>query len=329
MQVAPPANGKKLWRVKRTPSIGSSSMEADLSLECLNSSLKISAAGRLALCKRPPTKRPKLKPGMPRDFIFVDLSPIKTELEDETSSVPAASSTSTDSDPLSPLSLINYSFQESCLDEDISQCSFDGTFIDSSTMREEDEFFELGIMDMGFGALQSQVLPLEADLYLDSFQQHDDVYDTTKNDYKIQFDELRPRSKKVRPTSLYPKTKSAGGIQFKTYRGPKTFKKSSGGCASLELEFSFFDNSAYISRSTGSDSLAVGSCDQFLDTFLHIPSTKEDSHDDSFFDFSDASLMQGINVGNEESIQSPINFDFPTTNYFFDSKLNELCFSSI
>ncbi|CAN3373149.1 hypothetical protein DIURU_001196 [Diutina rugosa] len=72
-QVLPPANGKKLWRVKRQ-----ASETQDRSAECLNNSLKISAAGAKFTVKRPPGRRPKNRPGKPKDFVFVDLSPIKS-----------------------------------------------------------------------------------------------------------------------------------------------------------------------------------------------------------------------------------------------------------
>ncbi|KAK6205500.1 uncharacterized protein RJT21DRAFT_132283 [Scheffersomyces amazonensis] len=90
-EILPPANGKKLWRVKRLISsdVTSTSNAAtthaiDSSVECLNNSLRISAAGNRLTTKRPPLRRPKNKPGKPKDFVFVDLSPVKTdESEDE------------------------------------------------------------------------------------------------------------------------------------------------------------------------------------------------------------------------------------------------------
>ncbi|ABN68140.1 predicted protein [Scheffersomyces stipitis CBS 6054] len=86
--VLPPANGKKLWRVKRTVSGSHGShtstndandTQTDSSLECLNNSLKIAAAAGKFSMRRPPLRRPKNKPGKPKDFVFVDLSPVKTE----------------------------------------------------------------------------------------------------------------------------------------------------------------------------------------------------------------------------------------------------------
>lgn len=83
MHVLPPANGKKLWRIKRLVS-GSPSTDASSSLACFNSSMKISAAGKQFMARRPPLKRPKLKPGMPRDFVFVDLLPVKLDEDEKT-----------------------------------------------------------------------------------------------------------------------------------------------------------------------------------------------------------------------------------------------------
>ncbi|KAI5964082.1 uncharacterized protein KGF55_002024 [Candida pseudojiufengensis] len=92
--VLPPANGKKLWRVKRTPSLTNNSNSnnnstshnnnhSQTSVECLNNSLKIVAAAQKFTVKRPPLRRPKNKPGKPKDFVFVDLSPIKSDEEVE------------------------------------------------------------------------------------------------------------------------------------------------------------------------------------------------------------------------------------------------------
>ncbi|KAI5957833.1 hypothetical protein KGF57_003100 [Candida theae] len=82
--VLPPANGKKLWRVKRSvssSSTSSTSNQSQPSVECLNSSLKIAAAGSKFSIRRPPMRRPKNKPGKPKDFVFVDLSPVKSDEE--------------------------------------------------------------------------------------------------------------------------------------------------------------------------------------------------------------------------------------------------------
>ncbi|CAI5759988.1 unnamed protein product [Candida verbasci] len=79
--VLPPSNGKKLWRVKRVNS-NSSTPHINNSSECLNNSLRIAAAAAKFTIKRPPLRRPKNKPGKPKDFVFVDLSPIKSEEEE-------------------------------------------------------------------------------------------------------------------------------------------------------------------------------------------------------------------------------------------------------
>ncbi|CAD1811887.1 hypothetical protein FOB58_003981 [Candida parapsilosis] len=85
--VLPPANGKKLWRVKRSVSSSSSShssnsTQSQTSVECLNNSLKIAAAASKFSIRRPPMRRPKNKPGKPKDFVFVDLSPVKSDEEE-------------------------------------------------------------------------------------------------------------------------------------------------------------------------------------------------------------------------------------------------------
>ncbi|PSK77842.1 hypothetical protein CJJ07_002283 [Candidozyma auris] len=86
MHVLPPANGKKLWRVKRRSVSGSMAQTDASSLECFNSSMKMSAAGKQSMARRPPLKRPKSKPGMPKDFVFVDLSPVKSDSDSASAS---------------------------------------------------------------------------------------------------------------------------------------------------------------------------------------------------------------------------------------------------
>lgn len=82
-RIEPPANGTKMWRVKRSVSashqshLKNSKLDPNSSVECLQNSLKISAAGNQYQVRKPPLRRPKNKPGMPKDFVFVDLSPVK------------------------------------------------------------------------------------------------------------------------------------------------------------------------------------------------------------------------------------------------------------
>ncbi|CAR65808.1 DEHA2E12386p [Debaryomyces hansenii CBS767] len=79
-----PPNGQKRWRItsrkSNSSTIGSKNSKIPKSqrvIQCLQNSLQIAAAGQQYQGKMPPSKRPKNKPGMPKDFIFVDLSPVK------------------------------------------------------------------------------------------------------------------------------------------------------------------------------------------------------------------------------------------------------------
>ncbi|CCE87010.1 Piso0_005536 [Millerozyma farinosa CBS 7064] len=87
IKVAPPANGKKLWRVKKA---GAAKQSTDTSstVECWQNSLRIAAGsgGKRYSARRSGTlKRPKNRPGMPKNFVFVDLSPVKKEAADASS----------------------------------------------------------------------------------------------------------------------------------------------------------------------------------------------------------------------------------------------------
>ena len=79
-----PPNGQKRWRITSSKSNsltkGSKNSKIPKSqrvIQCLQNSLQIAAAGQQYQGRMPPSKRPKNKPGMPKDFIFVDLSPVK------------------------------------------------------------------------------------------------------------------------------------------------------------------------------------------------------------------------------------------------------------
>lgn len=332
MQVAPPANGKKLWRVKRALSVGSSSIETDLSIECLNSSLKISAAGRLALGKRPPAKRPKLKPGMPKDFVFVDLSPIKTSPEDDTTLRAIANTTPplTDSNPLSPLSLGNYSFHGSSLDEDISQCGYDTTFQDSSMMMNDSVLFGLGLMNLGYEYPQAQPMAMDHDSFFDSLQQDNQTsYPTPELDFTVQLEETKQIHKRSKSVS-FPRSNSAGGFQFKTYKGPKAIRKHARKNLRSVLDSNIsFNPSAYLENISSDSLVECTSCDQFLESFLRPASEVQEIHQTGFFDLSSATVMKRTNTVNEECLQSPISFDFLATNDFFKEDLNAFCFPCV
>lgn len=84
-----------MWRVKRKPSTSSGSASNSTSIECLNNSLKISTAAASYVVKRPPLRRPKNKPGKPKDFVFVDLSPVKSEEQEVVPKVSAKSTSNT------------------------------------------------------------------------------------------------------------------------------------------------------------------------------------------------------------------------------------------
>lgn len=69
-------NSTKLKRTKK------SKLDPNSSIKCLQNSLKISAAGNPCQVRKPRSKRPKNKPGMPKEFVFVDLSPVKSVVDD-------------------------------------------------------------------------------------------------------------------------------------------------------------------------------------------------------------------------------------------------------
>lgn len=111
-RVQPPANGKKLWRVKNK----SPSQHESNTIACLQNSLRITASGKKFSVKKPQLKRPKNKPGCPRDFVFVDLSPVK---EEDNKKLPPSPVSSVNSDEFSNDGNSDTSFDTSVYDFDL------------------------------------------------------------------------------------------------------------------------------------------------------------------------------------------------------------------
>lgn len=229
MQVLPPANGKKLWRVRRSVSSGKpASSDSISSLECLNNSLRISAAGKSFSVRRPPMKRPKSKPGMPKDFVFVDLSPVKSS--DEEVSAPSSTlssptlATTVSVDRNLPLSL-NESF-----DEDLySLNNYNNYNSYSNPVFDDSALLGLGLLNVSYDGMpqqedvsmqmQQDQLAFQRFMQLQSYNQ----LPTPQMQPRAAAPVLEHKRSKLSPT--IPRRKSAGGFQFKTYKGPNTVRK--------------------------------------------------------------------------------------------------------
>lgn len=224
-QVLPPANGKKLWRVKRSVSGPHSSDLASL-MECLNNSLKISAAGNQYLARRPPLRRPKTKPGMPKDFVFVDLSPVKSDEE-----------TKQEASPLLDMASLNDSFGLLSSDEDLIFSSI----MDSPELRTSDVSMDYAPTyehDLGLGIMNVDMGPHTVDWNAHQQQlafQHFLQYQQLMGQYQYQQPtmpvvqsctetetQIPHTNKRSKSTSSIPRKKSTSGFQFKTYKGPST-----------------------------------------------------------------------------------------------------------
>lgn len=240
MTVAPPANGKKLWRVKRTLSAPAacSSTQSQSSLECLNNSLKIANAARFTV-KRPPLRRPKNKPGQAKDFVFVDLSPV------------TADASSPDQSPIEPSpkeeEIFDVPYDESMFNTSLFDTSFSNYVTDAvlPASSVESDCLGLGIMGVDFNqqqlfhaqptqpAPEPQVAPVEPmdaatlNKQLEDYQramleQHQQIQYLQQ-----QLQKQQTASPITMPKVRKPKTtkrKSLGQFQFKTYTGPKKAK---------------------------------------------------------------------------------------------------------
>lgn len=238
-QVQPPANGKKLWRVKRSVSTGNpASVDNDSLLECMNNSLKISAAGKQYMVKRPPLKRPKSKPGMPKDFVFVDLSPVKSsdDAESEASSVSSSPVTLYASSTFRPLPTMNESFGT---DEEVCTQAAEFAYAAPMPMFDEQALLGLGLMNVNYDYGTQPTV---------DYQYQDQLAMQRLLAYQTNYLHMAPMPQAADARALYagpqpvlpvspithhrskltlavPRRKSSGGFQFKTYKGPKAVKK--------------------------------------------------------------------------------------------------------
>lgn len=231
LQVLPPANGKKLWRVKRSLSTGNpAGLDANSSLECLNNSLRISAAGKQFMVKRPPLKRPKSKPGMPKDFVFVDLSPVKSS-DSESDASSAASSTLTS--PTTSYASTNLK-QSPLQDFDDGFCTQAAELLTyNAPMALYDEtLLGLGLMNVAYD-YGTQPVPMQQDqaamqrlmLYQGQYQAPIAQMESQQYAHQPASPIAPSEHRRTKSTSTLPRRKSAGGFQFKTYKGPKNAKK--------------------------------------------------------------------------------------------------------
>lgn len=206
-KVLPPANGKKLWRVKK-------SNASEPSNQCLNNSLRISQGEKFTV-KRPPLKRPKNKPGLPKDFVFVDLSPIKLKSQEEIPEIQQL--------PSPALSLpIDFSDSDS---------------IDSVL----DEPIGLGIdynWDYNYQPQYDQPQPIQYneaqynEVQYNEYDQYQKLLDTEKVllQQNQQIQQLQLQLNQLQQVQLpnHKRSKSLDGkkqIQFKSYTGPKKKNK--------------------------------------------------------------------------------------------------------
>lgn len=338
-QVLPPANGKKLWRVKRSVSASSTtSLDSNSSLECLNNSLKISAAGKQFLVRRPPMKRPKFKPGMPKDFVFVDLSPVKTASDDENESVSSASSVmSATSSPTkeSPLSLTNESFG-SFGDEDAfgstfanynynqnQQCGFD--------LLDDNALLGLGLLNVQYDSnpdFQMQQAQLDNSRFL-QYQNQSSNFVTPPMSAAPTFQAtpapVAPTHTRLVSCLAVPvqssKKRQASGFQFKSYQGPgvKKPQRKHKRCFSEPLR----KPELMVCTQTQTPQQSV--CSQHQPQFADAETLEYSQKMLQNFDISYTPLTELLEL-DVEALQDPIDLDLNCTNLIFKDNFDLLSF---
>ncbi|CAN3359339.1 hypothetical protein DICA3_D03202 [Diutina catenulata] len=211
-QVLPPANGKKLWRVKRSPSV-----DLDRSTECLNNSLKISAAAGKFTVKRPPLRRPKNKPGKPKDFVFVDLSPIKDDEPKSQQSAATAGNVSPLDFAVPPVDMhFDMPVTSSSDDESLFSLGYD---VNTSSPISQASSSPEDLLGLGISWEQPVAQPE------DTYQKLLDAQETMMAQYQ-QIQMLQEQLKQQQQQQVsQPLPKKTKGIQFKSYQGPQKVQK--------------------------------------------------------------------------------------------------------
>lgn len=237
--VAPPANGRKLWRVPRKP-LTTANPEHNTSQECLKNSLKIVAAGKAYLTKRPPLRRPKNQPGKPKDFVFVDLSPIRSE-EEETKKISSSSpSVTTKCFPaainVSPLSeASNDSF--SITSDDESMFSLYDSTMSNETVNEfncktqqSNIMPEISMSDINGLGLSMDDFQFDMTAFQSNFNSYpQQLQQTPQQQQQPQFDFTTPQRSTTNAFFATPERKRAASsaFEYKTPTPRKNFRQQS------------------------------------------------------------------------------------------------------
>lgn len=306
MQVLPPANGKKLWRVKRSVSLGNpASADANSSLQCLNSSLRITAACKQFMSKRPPLKRPKLKPGMMKDFVFVDLSPVKTETEE-----------------ISPallhllMSLLLLLLGESPIfdkPQDFSFDDYDSSLLGLGLMNMPAEYPQPSVAELALQMQQEQLafqrfLQFQSQFGMQNGSQLQQMNTQMGLLHVAVTPNLHQRSK----LASLPRRKS-GEFQFKSYKGPGVRKPKHKRCVSESA----------VKRKSVTDSEPENANLSPLQDFLHAPKDSDISLDYSQtwslddieqFDLAYTPLTDLLDFENVDTLHKPIDLDMHCDN---------------
>lgn len=338
-QVLPPANGKKLWRVKRSVSASNpTSLDSNSSLECLNNSLKISAAGKQFLVRRPPMKRPKFKPGMPKDFVFVDLSPVKSSDDDNESVSSASSVMSATSSPTkeSPLSLTNDSFG-SFGDEDAFSSSFanynynyNQTQQCGYDLLDDSALLGLGLLNVQYDSnsdFQMQQAQLDNSRFLQYQSQSSFVTPpmTSAPTFQTTPPSVAPTHTRLVSCLAVPmqssKKRQASGFQFKSYQGPgvKKPQRKHKRCFSEPLR----KPELMVCTQTQTPQQSV--CSQPQPQFSDAETLEYSQKMLQNFDISYTPLTELLEL-DVEALQDPIDLDLNCTNLIFKDNFDLLSF---
>lgn len=260
------------------------------------------------MLKRPPLKRPKGKPGMPKDFVFIDLSPVQSSEDDECGSESSASSVSSTDKPL-PMSMTNESF--SSFEDDSGCFNLGGGYNYQLQEPLETQLLGLGLMNMPSQYPQPSVVELAMKIRLEQvafqrFLQFQAHFLQSQSIQVAETPQVQAVDHRRSKSTSSPRRKSAGGFQFKTYKGPNNVKKP------LVRKHRRCVLQPTVKLTADVACLNTDGADNFNYTELnHLLQAPKDNNLDSHsqFDLSYTPLTDLSDVEAVDTLSNPINMD--------------------
>lgn len=249
---------------------------------------------------------------MPKDFVFVDLSPVQSSEDDECGSESSASSVSWTDKPL-PMSMTNESF--SSFEDDSGCFNLGGSYNYQLQEPLETQLLGLGLMNMPSQYPsqypQSSVVEMAMKLRLEQvafqrFLQFQAQFLQSQSMQAAETPQVQAVDHRRSKSTSSPRRKSAGGFQFKTYKGPNNVKKplvrKHRRCV-LEPTVKLTADVAYL-NTEGADNFNYAELDHLLQAPKDNNLDSKPQFDLSYTPLTDLSDFEAV-----DTLYNPINID--------------------